>query len=279
MAEQVKIGELNGYVWKPKESVRGVVVIFHGYGAHAKYGTIIFAAEMLAAEGFACVAGDFHGFGESPGQRGYIANSESLLDDAVAMTDYAHDIFPNLSVFVLGSSMGGNIALQVSFRRPFLKGAVLLGPMITTNASPPSWQLPILRVISYIPIIRSIGILSPPGLASDKQYRDPERRALCDNDQLGYHGPMCLATGGALLDTISSLQAKLSEVSIPFLAIHGDADEIVPLAGTKLLYEKAASTDKTLEVYPDMLHSPLCEFPDVRSKVETQILNWFKSRL
>ena len=53
--------DLHGYVWRPgTDEIRAVVVIFHGYAAHGKYGTIVFAAEVLAGsgKGIAVVAGD-----------------------------------------------------------------------------------------------------------------------------------------------------------------------------------------------------------------------------
>jgi len=276
------MGELHGYVWLPETEVRAVVVIFHGYAAHGKYGTIVFAAEMLATSsetGIAVVAGDFHGFGKSPGQRGFIESLESLLADAKTMVDFATRRFPEVPVFALGSSMGGNVALHVSLETP-LAGVVLLGPMIQTSAQPPWWQLPLLRTLASVPGLRSLGLIRPSGLQSDKQYRDPERRKICDDDPLGYHDAMCLATGGALLDAIAQLQSKLTKLTVPMLIVHGEADEIVPLEGSKLLYDTASqSTDKTLKTYPGMLHSPLCEFPDVRANVEKDILTWIDDRL
>ena len=276
--EERKIGDLQGYVWHPVGEVRSVCVIFHGYAAHGKYGTIVFAAELLAASATAVVACDFRGFGKSPGQAGLIESLESLLGDAEATVAFARAEFPEVPVFALGSSMGGNVALHASLRFNF-RGVVLLGPMIETSARPPWWQVPLLKAVNCVPYARTAGLLSPSGLASDKQYKDPERRKICDDDELGYHGSMCLATAAALLEAISALQEKLHELTVPMLIIHGDADEIVPLSGSKLLLDKAKSQDKTLSVYPGMLHSPLCEFPDVRQKVEKEILDWIATRL
>lgn len=280
MAEQVEqLGKhgLVGYVWEPadEKNPAGLVVIFHGYGAHGKYGTILFAAEMLAANGFAVVSGDLRGFGKSPGQPGFVDSVDSLLEDCIDIAEYARARFPTLKAFCMGSSMGGNFALRVADK---FDGCVLLAPMILVE-KPPAWQMPFLEVAAAIPGLRSLGVLSPAGLASDKQYRDPERRAICDEDPLGYHGKMCLATGKALLTASLELEASLAEVATPFLCVHGDADEIVSLEGSKLLVEKAKTQDKTLSVYPNMLHAPLCEFPEVRSKVEQEILSWLRERV
>lgn len=273
-------GGLVGHVWQPNDDPVGCVVIYHGYAAHGRYGTILFAAEMLASNGFVVVSGDLHGCGKSPGTPGFIESVDSVLADCVSIGEYARQKFPNVGRFVMGSSMGGNFALRVTMLQPDLySGAVLLAPMVKIENKPPAWQMPVLELLASVPLIRSIGLLKPKGLDSDKQYRDPDRRAVCDNDPLGFHGAMCLATGRSLIEASLQLEASLDKIKVPFLVVHGDADEIVPLDGSRLLLQKAQSADKHLEVYPGMLHAPLCELPDTRALVEQLILDWLRARL
>lgn len=272
---------LVGHVWLPTgQSKKATVVIFHGYAAHGRYGTVVFAAEMLAAHGFTVVSADLHGFGKSPGAPGFIDSVDSIVGDCADVAMWAKREYPEHARFALGSSMGGNFALRVTLGdASMFRGAVLLGPMVQVAKPPPAWQLPVLKLLASVPGLRSIGVLKPSGLASDKQYKDPERRAVCDDDELGFHGDMCLATGKSLLDASLGLEARLKDVTVPMLVIHGDADEIVPLAGSEKLDEESASDDKTLTIYPGMLHSPLCEYPETRDKVEAQILAWLEARL
>lgn len=271
---------LVGHLWQPNDSPVGCVVIYHGYAAHGRYGTLLFAAEMLASNGFVVVSGDVHGFGKSPGTPGFIESVDSMLADYITIGEYARQQFPQLGRFVMGASMGGNFALRVTMVQPDLyRGAVLLAPMVKIENKPPAWQMPVLELLACVPLIRSIGVISPKGLASDKQYRDPERRAVCDNDPLRFHGSMCLATGRSLIQASLQLEASLDKVKVPLLVVHGDADEIVPLEGSKLLLQKAQSADKHLQVYPGMLHAPFCELPETRAVVEQLVLDWLRARL
>ena len=130
-----------------------------------------------------------------------------------------------------------------------------------------------------MPGLNSVGVLSPKGLAPDRQYADPERRAMCVDDPLTYSGAMCLSTASALLETMAAIETQLSDVETPFLVVHGDADEIVPLSASQTLFQRAKSTDKRLSVYPGMLHAAFCELPPTRAKVEAEILEWLGARL
>ena len=74
-------------------------------------------------------------------------------------------------------------------------------------------------------------MLAPKGLDSKKQYADPVRRNECDNDPHTYKGHMCLATGNSLLQMTMGLSARLKEVRLPLLIIHGEQDELVTPEG------------------------------------------------
>ena len=100
----------------PAASWRGVVVIFHGYGAHGAYPTVKFGAELLASHGFVCMSVDFLGHGGSPGLPGYIAAAEDLTSCGTEFFEHAQATHPQMRCFLMGTSMGGAIALNVSLR-------------------------------------------------------------------------------------------------------------------------------------------------------------------
>jgi len=78
--------------------------------------------------------------------------------------------------------MGGAIALSVTLAcqdaaanaagSAQFRGAVLLAPMtnIAEKSKPSPWVMPLLQGLACMPLIRSIGFLSPSGLDPDKQY-------------------------------------------------------------------------------------------------------------
>ena len=101
------------HVWRPTSSPIGLAVIFHGYAAHARYPTVGFVADLLCSAGFACCAMDLPGHGQSDGQRGLIESAEFMVEDCVAATQAAMIKFPGLPAVLVGSSMGGTLAVRV----------------------------------------------------------------------------------------------------------------------------------------------------------------------
>lgn len=66
---------------------------------------------------------------------------------------------------------------------------------------------------------------------------------------------------------------------MPFLVLHGEEDKVTDPAVSKLLFEKAASTDKTFKLYPGMWHAlTYGEFPENKNMVFSDIIGWLNER-
>ena len=120
-----------------------VVVVFHGYGAHARFPTVRYAAELLAGQGHIVYALDFPGHGASPGTRGLIRSSAQLTAIGRSMARWAREQQPERKLALVGSSMGGAIALNVCRCEPdIVATCVLAAPMlgIAPPSLPPVWQ-------------------------------------------------------------------------------------------------------------------------------------------
>lgn len=263
----------------PAASWRGVVVIFHGYGAHGAYPTVKFGAELLASHGFVCMSVDFLGHGGSPGLPGYIAAAEDLTSCGTEFFEHAQATHPQMRCFLMGTSMGGAIALNVSLRVGIqCSGMVLLAPMcrIAPEAMPPAWQVPLLKAASYL--CPRWAVIPSAAADDDAQYKDAERRTACSNCPGTYTGKMRLATGYALLQTTVVLQERLHEVNTPFFVLHGTADTIVAPDASEELHSRATTTDKAIKMYEGALHGLLCEELPLRATIEGDIVAWFTSR-
>lgn len=69
-----------------------------------------------------------------------------------------------------------------------------------------------------------------------------------DNDELNYHGRLRVSFGIQLMAAAERIERAIPSISWPFLLLHGDADKLCDIRGSKMMYEKAASLDKKLTV-------------------------------
>ncbi|URE40610.1 Putative lysophospholipase [Musa troglodytarum] len=75
------------------------------------------------------------------------------------------------------------------------------------------------------------------------------------------------------------LNSRLSEVTIPFIVLHGSADVVTDPSVSRALYDAAKSKDKTIKIYDGMLHSLLFGEPDENvAMVRNDILAWLNER-
>ena len=96
-------------------------------------------------------------------------------------------------------------------------------------------------------------------------------------DPLVRHGGMPAGTLAALARAIHRINRDAANISQPLLLMHGSADELCDPRGSERLYERAASTDKTLKVYDGLAHEVLNE-PE-RREVVGDITSWLAARL
>lgn len=106
--------QLHAKVWEPVFP-RGVALLLHGLGDHSE--RFNHFAEVLRRQGVACLAPDLPGHGQSPGKPGcYVAYRKILSHIAEIRRQFSHR-YPGTPQFVIGHSMGGNLALNYSIRR------------------------------------------------------------------------------------------------------------------------------------------------------------------
>ena len=91
----------------------------------------------------------------------------------------------------------------------------------------------------------------------DEFSRDPSVVQECKNDPLVYQDAAPARTAKELLNAINRIEEKGNAVNVPLLALHGGADEVTVPDGSKALVDKAGTKDKTLKVYPKLVHDLL----------------------
>jgi len=121
---------LAGYKWSAAVP-KALVVLIHGLGEEAsKYDTV---ALRLNEAGYSVYAIDLPGHGKSEGKRGHVGCSYEIVKIVDAVIIYAKKDCPDVPVFVMGHSMGGNIALSYRYYRrdiPDISGYVASAPWL-----------------------------------------------------------------------------------------------------------------------------------------------------
>jgi alpha-beta hydrolase superfamily lysophospholipase len=281
--------------WPCSSKPRALAVLYHGFLAHGQYPTVRYAADCLAAAAtsttttttaaadFAVVSADLRGHGRSEGLIGFLSGPNQVIQDAVAIAEYAHmELFPQVEkVFLVGSSMGGTIALSVAAELQQRKhgtmvvaGVVLLAPMLRLKVD--SLSRTLLRGLAYaVPTWQII-----PTSTTEPQYRDPVKRQECADDEYAGHGST-IRVGSA--STCVELAARMNEVffstfvSCPLLVLVADEDAVVNNQGALDLMEHAASSDKTIRHYP-ALHGLFCEPSPLVDEIGKDLVQWMQAR-
>ncbi len=262
--------DLHARQWTPEAAPKGVVVLIHGYGDHgARYEWV---ASHLTRAGIAVCAPDLRGHGESPGERAFIASFDRLVDDVAQYVEAVRKQFAGIPLFVMGHSMGGLIvALYAATRKPSVAGVILSSPLLKVSDD----VSPFLQRISGI-----IGALLPhlPVLPLDNAAisRDPEVVKACDTDPLGYHGRIKAKTGAEMLRATNRIQACMEDVTLPLLLLHGTADRLCDVNGSRQMHARAKSSDKTLKLFEGGYHELYNDFD--KDAFIADLVSWLDRR-
>ncbi|MCI4348259.1 MAG: lysophospholipase, partial [Thermoplasmata archaeon] len=246
--------QLYWQVWRPDGPPRAVVLIVHGLKDHSeRYATV---AEGLTARGFAVASFDLRGHGRSEGRRAWVRRFGEYLDDLDRILGTVRQEYPTTPLFLFGHSMGGAIVTRfVLERHPAVHGFVLSAPALRPSASVSRVAIAFTKLLSVIAPGAAV-FLAPNADFS----RDPTVVAAMDQDPLIYQRPAPARTAAELLRTMDHIRSNLSGITTPFQVLHGTADRLSNPAGSQALRDGAASTDKTLRLYPglyhDLLHEP-----------------------
>ncbi|MQM19899.1 hypothetical protein Taro_052913 [Colocasia esculenta] len=256
--------------WLPRNrDPKALIFLCHGTGI------------TLAEAGYAVYGMDYEGHGKSSGLQGYVRSFDALVNDC---SEYFTGVCErpenkNKKRFLLGESMGGAVALLLHRKKPkFWDGAVLVAPMckIADEMRPHPVVISILtKLCKVIPTWKIV----PTQDVIDTAIKNPERRMEVRNNPYCYKGNPRLKTAHELLLASLDVEKKLNEVSVPFIIVHGGDDVVTDPSVSRLLYESAASTDKTFKLYPGMWHALTSGEPPENIKlVFSDVIGWLDKR-
>ncbi|OVA00528.1 hypothetical protein BVC80_9087g6 [Macleaya cordata] len=267
--------------WLPLSTPpRGIIFMVHGYGNDISWtfqSTPIFLAQM----GFASFALDLQGHGLSQGLKAFVPNVDLVVDDCFCFFNSVKQKpeFHGLPSFLYGESMGGAICLLIHFKDPNgFKGAILAAPMCKiSDKVKPRWPIP--EVLTFVAKFMPTLPIVPTADLLDKSVKVTEKKIIGGKNPLRYRGKPRLGTVMELLRVTEYLNSKLSEVSLPFIVLHGSADVVTDPDVSRALYEAAKSEDKSIKIYDGMMHSLLFGETDENVNiVRRDIVSWLNQR-
>jgi alpha-beta hydrolase superfamily lysophospholipase len=233
--------------WVPDAPVRGMVALVHGFGEHSsRYN---YLADALTGHGYAVFALDHRGHGRSPGRRGHVERWDDYLGDVGALLQMARLAEPALPLFLFGHSLGGLIVLSYAIQHgEGLSGVIASAPLLA-----PAKVSPVLvyaaRILSSIK--PDFGM--DTGVDASTISRDPAEVQRYANDPL-VHSQATARFGTEVEKAQAWTQAHAGELRVPVLIYHGDADPLVPIAGSRTFFANLTVADKQLIEWPGGYH-------------------------
>ena len=261
--------ELNAYHWPAASQPKSNVVILHGYGHHA--GSFAEVAEHFNKQSFGVFAFDQRGHGLSPGRRGYIASFDHWVNDAHAFLAHIAPQTAGAPLVLMGHSLGC-LALGIYAIRdkPPARGLIFSSGLLKIPDSVPKFLQQLATVLSVL-----APTLPVQKVDVEATSRDPLAVQALRDDPLRYGGMMQARSGAEVAKGIAELRARMNEIDLPLLIMHGTKDRLTDCQGSRDLHASVKSADKTLCIF-DRAYHELYNDTD-KERWYTQVLTWLEA--
>ena len=258
-------------VWSPDTDPRGVVVLSHGLGEHARRYDHV--ATRFGQDGLVTYALDHRGHGRSGGKRVLVKDISEYTGDFDTMVGIATKEHPECMRIVLGHSMGGGIVFAYGVEHPDdYDLMVLSGPAVAAQAA----VSPLLALLA-----KTVGAIAPglplQALDASAVSRDPAVVNAYNTDPLVHHGKVPAGIARELLLVGDTMRQRAAALTAPLLVVHGSEDRLIPVDGSRRLVEAVGSSDVELKIYPGLYHEVFNE-PE-RYQVLDDVVSWINARL
>ncbi len=234
--------------WLPETEAKAILLVVHGWAEHSgRYTNLV---DYFLPEGYAIYAHDHRGHGMSEGRRGYVERFSDYLDDLKTFFNLVKSEHGDKKIFIVGHSMGGTIATAYSVHhQQELAGLLLSGASLKLGSSMSSALVPLVRILSIMVPTLGVTTLDASAISQDRAVVDAYI-----NDPLVYRGKITCRFAAEMIKTLGTLPSQMTEINLPILIMHGTADRLGDPEGSRILYDRVSSKDKTLKLYEGFYH-------------------------
>lgn len=257
-----------------KPDAKRLLVIQHGFGEHSgRYGNLI---EKLHEESVSIYALDSRGHGNSQGKRGHVDQFQYYIDDLADLIHIAREREQKEKVILIGHSLGGVISLQYTLElnnQDYMHGLIVSSPglKVKMDLDKEVKKIASEYLAMFLPDFTIDANLDLKFLTRDPSVIEDYKR-----DKLT-HGKISFQMAKNLFHLSRAIYHKVHNIRIPTLLIHGEADGIADVRGSRELYAKMSGDNKTFHSYPGLYHELMNELPKDREKVLNDIMDFFHS--
>jgi alpha-beta hydrolase superfamily lysophospholipase len=180
---------------------------------------------------------------------------------------------PGVPRFVLAHSNGGQVALRLALQgKSSIEGMVVSNPALRVAVPIAPGKLRLGRLLAKVapwvtlPGDARTGVLTRDPLIQEEHRTDPWR-----------HNRMSAPLFFGMVEGGELLLARAAEIRIPMLMLLGAQDTVIDPTTSRDFFDRLGSDDKTLIIYPQMLHEPLNELG--RERVFDDLVRWLEQHL
>ncbi len=255
--------------WLPAQSPKATLVVVHGLKEHS--GWYDGVARKWAEAGYAVHAFDLRGHGRSEGRRAFVRSFDEFVDDLTIFTTRVREREGARPLFVFGHSIGGAITTLFALsKKQDLRGFVLSAPALKVTTGVTPGRIRVVRFLSKV--FPTAGVYKIPNADFS---RDPKVVEEMNRDPLIYQKLLPARTAAELIGAQARIREGAPNLTVPFLVMHGTADQLTNPDGSRELHQRASSVDKTLKLYEGLVHNLLRE-PE-GAKVFQDVFGWLEA--
>lgn len=261
---------LSTYRIQAPQNGRGPLILIHGLGDHSRSMPYRRLGSYLAEQGFEVFAFDRRGSGRSGGRANYTTSWEELRDDLSRFVDLVEDQCGRLPSLI-GLSLGGLQVLDFALEAPeSVHACVVMAPALDISKTSPLLRRILPLLARFWPTLSV-----DPGLDDRALVRDPAVGRAYRDDPL-WRARTTPALAVAAIEAIERVRARADQIKTPLLVLHGTEDRVIPIQGTRDVFPRIGSADKTFVEMPGAFHALPIDFEG--DEVGVLIAGWLKAR-